>query len=383
MKIGIITIHNSPSYGACLQSYALYLYLSMQPEVDCEIIDLHRPYQADYIASRRYRPYQSSFGKLKLKIKHLRNCLLNKKKPIYYSVASIQKFKDFNEKIKTSQPYFSIDSLYSNPPEYDIYITGSDQVWNPLQPYCMEPFFLTFVPEGKKRISYAASIGIATLPKEMKKKYKEWLSKYDEITVRENEAKHLLESFINKSVVQVSDPTFLLDVGQWESLSLKPAIDKPYILYFGIYGYRRLFDYALRLSNESGMPLYNLAQVQSKVVDNSYIPVTDAGPQEFLGYIANADMVITDSFHGTAFSILMGTKNFYTYIAPNNRRGSRIRNLLETYGLSHHTLDTKLNESFFQLSSNEICRTDILSIILQEQNRSRNFLLSYIKHFNE
>ena len=117
--------------------------------------------------------------------------------------------------------------------------------------------------------------------------------------------------------------------------------------------------YALRLSNESGMPLYNLAQVQSKVVDNSYIPVTDAGPQEFLGYIANADMVITDSFHGTAFSILMGTKNFYTYIAPNNRRGSRIRNLLETYGLSHHTLDTKLNESFFQLSSNEICRTDI------------------------
>lgn len=382
MKVGIITVHNSPSYGACLQSYALYCYISMQSEVDCEMIDLHRPYQADYIKSRYYRPYQSNFSKFKSYIKNLRNYLLDKKEHEYFSIPSRPKFNVFNAKIKNSRPYLGIDDLYSNPPKYDVYITGSDQVWNPLQPYCVEPFFLTFVPEGKKRISYAASIGINTLPKGMKKKYKEWLSKYDAISVRENEAKHLLESFIEKPVIQVSDPTFLLDVSQWESLSLKPNICRPYILYFAVNGGRKLLDYALQLSNESGMPLYNLAQVQPKVMDGSYIPVTDAGPQEFLGYIANAELVITDSFHGTVFSILMGTKNFYTYIAPHNQRGSRIKDLLETYDLSNHLLDKNLNVSFVQLSSNKIHRSDILSKILREQNKSRNFLLSHIKPFN-
>ena len=138
-KVGIITIHNSPNYGACLQSYALYRYIQQQGN-DVEIIDLHRPFAyEDYIPSKKYVSCRSVKRSLLSKIKGNVKSLMGikPKKPSLYSPSAIKKFDEFNSVIKLSKPYRGIDELYANPPLYDLYISGSDQLWNPTQAYCL------------------------------------------------------------------------------------------------------------------------------------------------------------------------------------------------------------------------------------------------------
>ena len=102
--------------------------------------------------------------------------------------------------------------------------------------------------------------------------------------------------------------------------------------------------------------------------------VKDAGPLEFIGYIASADLVITDSFHGTVFSIIMGCKNFFSYIKPGNKRSCRITDLLETYHLQNHLLNVNLSESYLELNSRKIDRERLLSVLREKQSFSRQFL---------
>lgn len=375
MKIGIITIHNSPNYGATLQAFALYKYIAKQG-YDCEIIDLHRPHQQDFVASNKYKRYRND--SLIVIIKKVIKLLIGKK-DVHYAPIAKNKFDSFNSQIRLSRPYFSVDEIYENPPQYDIYITGSDQLWNPTQPFCLEPYFLTFAPISAKKISYAASIGVTRLLEREKKDFKCWLSSYSAISVREKQAKDLLESFIGKEVTQVLDPTFLLDVEYWQSLAQEPVIQQPYILLFTLSFQPEILRYALRLSHESGLPLYSLGQIQPKVSDGSYTAIRDAGPYEWLGYISNATMVITDSFHGTVFSIILGSGNFYTYINPSSKRASRILDLLSLFDLKDHLLNPEFSQSYVELNENCIDRSLILSRIEKQQAFSRKYLLDQLQ----
>ncbi len=113
----------------------------------------------------------------------------------------IAKFDDFNKAIKLSTPYYSIDSLYDNPPLYDVYISGSDQLWNPEQPFPIEPYFLTFVQNSNaKKISYASSIGISSLEPLQVRDFTRWLSSYDAISVREPEAARILQPHLKQKI---------------------------------------------------------------------------------------------------------------------------------------------------------------------------------------
>lgn len=381
MKIGILTIHDSPNYGACLQCYALWKYLSDQG-YDCEIIDLHRPgSHPDYIPSRKYRrarPVQKSIlKKLKLLLKRSLG-----KKPLqrqYYNEESKIKFDAFNSLYTKGKPYNNIDEFYDNPPQYDVYISGSDQLWNPTQIYCIEPYFLTFVSGAeKKKISFSTSIGITELTGKEKVLFKRWLSDFTAISVREKQAKELLSTFAGREVMQTSDPTFLLQPSEWKELANYPNIKTPYILYFALHIDNVILDYCKKLSIESGLPLYVMNQTQPAPIDNSYFAIKDAGPRDFIGYIANADMVITDSFHGTVFSIIMGSKNFYTYIAPNSNRGSRIEDLLNTFSLSNHILNSNFERNYNELQDGKPDKDMNISIIQQERKRSASFLIEAI-----
>ena len=381
MKIGILTIHDSPNYGACLQCYALWKYLSDQG-YDCEIIDLHRPgSHPDYIPSRKYiraRPVQKSIlKKLKLLLKRSLG-----KKPLqrqYYNEESKIKFDAFNSLYTKSKPYNDIDEFYDNPPRYDIYIAGSDQLWNPTQIYCIEPYFLTFVSGAdKKKISFSTSIGITELTGKEKVLFKRWLSDFTAISVREKQAKDLLSTFVAREVIQTSDPTFLLQPSEWKELANYPNIKTPYILYFALHIDNVILDYCKKLSIESGLPLYVMNQTQPAPIDNSYFAIKDAGPRDFIGYIANADMVITDSFHGTVFSIIMGSKNFYVYIAPNSNRGSRIEDLLNAFSLSNHILNNDFERNYKELQGSKPDKDMNMSIIQQERKRSASFLIDAI-----
>lgn len=382
MKIGIITIHNSPNYGACLQAYALWKYISLHGQ-DCEIINLYRPHQVEYVKSKRFHPMRQSNG-LVAKAKHLVKGILGigkaKAGRSLYSDKAKAKFDEFNSQIKLSQPYTGIDGLYTDPPEYDLYISGSDQLWNPTQPYCLEPYFLTFTPAGSKKISYATSIGITDLTENEKRKFKAWLSSYSAVSVREKQAKALLESFTGRSdIKQVPDPTFLLGIEHWKGIAEQPKNKDKYILLFILNWSQQLLDYSLKLSLESGLRLVVLAQKQPEYAGDSYILVTDAGPKEFIGYIENANMVITDSFHCTVFSIIMGAKNFYTYISPSNGRGSRITDLLDSFGLQDHLLNPDLTDNYTRLETLKINRADIVNTIELLKIQGQSFIDKFLK----
>lgn len=347
-RVGILTIHNSPNYGASLQSYALYKYVSQLPGIECEVIDLHRPYENGYVKSNRFVPYRREPFSIKRSIKSALKKILRResKKVSFYSIGSKYKFDEFNKSIKLSRPYWGIDELYADPPCYDVYMTGSDQVWNPTQPYCLEPYFLTFAPQDKKKLSYASSIGVTELQENEKQDFKRWLSFYDTISVREHQAKDLLASFIEKPVAQVADPTFLLDSEHWSSLAVDYTKVEPYILLFTVGFDFNLLQFAIKISNESGLRLMYLNQKLSDPIDGSYKVVNDAGPKDFLGLIAQSEMVITDSYHATVFSLILKAKNFYVYIGSYNKRGSRILDLLKTYKEESHLLSETLSENY-------------------------------------
>lgn len=374
-RIGILTIHNSPNYGACLQAYALYTYLSQQTGVSCEMIDLHRPHEKGYIQSKRFKPYRLVQPNMWKRIKAmLRNVLYRDRNTDLYSIEAKPKFKAFNNEIKLSRPYWSIDDLYACPPDYDIYVTGSDQVWNPTQPYCLEPYFLTFAPKGKKKVSYASSIAVTELNADEKQDFQRWLSDYDIISVRERHAQQLLASFISQPVTLVADPTFLLDAGIWKAFAVNPKRQSPYILLFTLDYDIDLLRFAVRISREAGLCLIYLNQLLPKLDNEDCVAVRDAGPKEFLGYIACADMVITNSYHATVFSIILEAKSFYAYIAGHNQRGSRIIDLLNTFGLQHHLLRQDLSEDYRTLSNRQIDWLRVRKVAQRERSGGREFL---------
>ncbi len=378
MRIGIITIHNSPSYGGSLQAFALYKFLE-QRGYNVEIIDLHRPYQDDYQASSRYKLYAEFSLKSFIK-ENLRKILCHKKRSPsaignHYSEIAFEKFSSFNGMLRYSKAYLGCDSLYENPPMYDVYITGSDQVWNPYQPYCIEPYFLTFAPKGKKRIAYAASIGLDCLPLKMEKLVSSWLKDYDKLAVREQQTADYLKSLTGLEITTVSDPTFLLDSDYWKSIAVVPS-KKGYILMFTLSYNSSVLDYCKKLSAESERELISIRMKQSEYSKSAgYTAITDAGPAEFIGYMANAELVITDSFHGTVFAFLMGANNVFTYISEGNKRGVRIVNLYNELGYSNHILRGNLVHSYEALEAMNIDKKKVRETIKDMTNTSRQFLL--------
>lgn len=372
MKVGIITIHKSPNYGACLQSFALYDYVRRLTG-SCEIIDLYRPIHEGYKESKKFLPFRykkvSLIGKIKNNFKKIVTC--NQRK---LNFEAERRFLQFYDNIQYSHPYRGIDDLYRNPPVYDVYITGSDQVWNPSQPYCIEPYFLTFASGGVKKISYASSLGVKSLLPNEKKDFKRWLSLYDAISVREQSCVNLLSDLVDKTVEQISDPTFLLSYEEWCHYKSPITIKGKYILLFTLSYFPNLAEYVKHLSKESGLPMVYLCLGHPNNAQCDYTIVSDAGPGEFLSYIEGAEMLITDSFHGTVFAMHMHTHNFFTYIGKNNKRGSRITDMFSKFGLLEHLLDVEMKQSYDKLNSIVVDHNVLYALIESERIRCQDFL---------
>ena len=348
-------------------------------------MDVHRPVHEDYVYERRYSSYRNNPFKTTIRFKKaFKNTikkLLGRDTVVRQFTSSVSegRFKQFNSFIKYSKTYNRLSDLKKDPPIYDLYISGSDQLWNPAQPYCLEPYFLTFVPTGKRKISFATSIGLTELTETEKADFKRWLSSYDAVSVREKQGKVLLDSFVGRGVEQVADPTFLLDTTYWDEVAVFPQTSKKYILLFLLSLNKEILNYAVRLSRESGLELIVLKNATLSTADGLYIVDNDCGPREFIGYLGQADMVITDSFHCTVFSLLMGAENFYTYINPVGKRGSRITDLLTTFELDDHLLPTGFDKSYQELTRVPINRKKVVETIENEKNHARTFLDRWIK----
>lgn len=333
MRIKTITCHDVYNYGASLQAYALMHYLEKKGH-EVEIIN----YKPDYL-SRHYKLGVGNPAYNRPIIKQL--YLLAKLFPYLRSLTRKKLFDDFKRKYLkiTSARYQSNEELKRNPPIADLYLAGSDQIWNTLFNNGKDPaFYLDFVPKGKLKASYAASMATDKVLAEWEKFVFEKVMHLDAIAVREESAVSVLRNIgVTKEISVVCDPVFLLSRSEWEDLMADAAamIKQPYILVYD-------FDQSTEIKN--------ISQYIAKKKNLKIIPIgptafgywadysNSVGPVEFLSLIYHAQCIISNSFHATAFSVIF-QKDFYV-VKRKESLNTRMEDLLKTLSLSNRLISS-------------------------------------------
>lgn len=330
MKVGIITLHNAKNYGAVLQAYALCLYINQKYiNVNAEVIDYRCKYIEDF-----YNPKSTYSNSLKGKVKTL---------------MAYNKLKNRNEIFDKFEQNFiplSIEYDKNNIKEansyYDIYIAGSDMLWH-WHTYkgneCFDDnYFLSFVDDCKKKFSYAASFGTDEFIQKYKKYYKDKLSSFNKISVREKTGIDLVKRYVNKEAVCNVDPTLLLEVNEWKKIEKRPN-ESGYVLLYEVGSIsEKMLSTAKRIAKENKIKLIVLCSELNPVKRQG---IFGFSPQEFLGWFDNARYIITNSFHGTVFSIIYH-KLFLSEISSWTKN-NRSMELMEALGLLDRRLDIGAN----------------------------------------
>ncbi|WP_282117775.1 polysaccharide pyruvyl transferase family protein [Maribacter aquivivus] len=341
-KIGIITISRTSNYGAELQAYALQRKLN-ELGYDAELIDYLYFKHSSHKTSKDSRPDIIFSKKQTFKnffTYRVISPLVDSLGAFFHSPikSRLKKFKKFHEEAKTkySKQYKSYPELKNAKLKYDIFIVGSDQVWNPGTATSLAPYFLEFAPEDKLKMSYASSFGVSEIPKEYYKLYEKYFQNLDHIAVRENQGVNLIKKISGKNATQVLDPTLLLSKKDWSSVCSENSNlpENKYILIYKLHESETLIKYALQLKNQFGYNVYNICKrAFSNISQEGVINLLDAGPAEFIKLFRNAEFVLTTSFHGTAFSVNFRIP-FYAVLKPNKANNSRITDFLKNLGLS-------------------------------------------------
>ncbi len=320
MKIGILTFIGTQSHGACLQAYALKECLN-KFGYEVEIIN----YVSSGIVENRNKLIPWKAKGLKRKLGALKNYpIVNKR---------IKKFLSFEKKyLKISKYNNTIDAVL-----YDAIICGSDQVWNPEITKNDTTFFLEFLKNNTRKLTYAVSLGIPKFPKDLEEKYISLIKKFEYINVREKELKNYLQKYIpQKKIEVVLDPTQLISKEIWENLiDSKPLIKIPYMLVHYPYMNDETWNKIYEISNEKNL---NIIFITNKIKKYRNVRcLYSVSPIEYLNYIKYAEVIVTGSFHTLSFSLIFN-KEFWCTQSSILNRNSRISNLLNYASLSNRLL---------------------------------------------
>lgn len=323
MKTFTVTFHHTQNYGATLQAYALQHYLETLG-AENRIMEYPEPLQA----KRPAGPKQLAADAVRKLLGFLRRKQLRRAK------ASFRQFH--TEHMKFSRPYRDAEDLKQNPPDAEVLITGSDQVWNlRTNPGMIPARFLDFGPASARRFSYAASVGRLDYSDAQKEQVREYLGKFRGVSLRERPAARYLSAFTGIECRTVLDPVFLLSRSEWNSIAAeRQGIEGPYILCYFVQGNDRIREVLKKLRRETGYPVVaiNCGPLVRVHAERQLFDVT---PQEFLGLYEKASVVVTTSFHGTAFALVYG-KPVYAFV--KGKWDSRISDLLDRVGLSAYAI---------------------------------------------
>lgn len=329
MKVAVITRHAIANYGSLLQAFATQKVVE-KLGYSCEIIDYIRDDES-------YRNHEKT---LLARKKEWNN---NPVKKLLYlalrqpeSIATGKRFeKEQKRYLNLTQRYSSQNQLSKGKPIADVYMTGSDQVWGPVEDGSYDSSYcLSFTEKSDKRIAYAASFGRVDMSPRQEEYFKRWLGRYDHIAVREDSAIDLLKT-MGIEADQVLDPTLLLNESFWTEY-MAPIKAKNYILVYQIHNDKRVGEYAKKVAVSMGLPLIRISASFHQITrEGKFIWCPSTG--EFLSYIKNAKCLITDSFHGTAFAINLHTP--FVEVLPNNNTGTRNLSILKVTGLNGRILD--------------------------------------------
>ena len=363
-KISVITMHRIYNYGSVLQSYATQKIFE-DKGFECEIVDYISPHRAKKPLFLDYPP--------KLEGKKL--------KKIFYYAAKFPSFilKDitFGGFIKnnlhlTKQQYITNEDILKNPPVADIYVSGSDQVWNSKYNHGVDKsYYLNYAPDKAKKYAFVSSFGKTELGKEEVDQIKPMLSDYTGITVREDSAVKILADMGIDSECLI-DPTLQVDKEHWKSKASKRLVKENYLLLFLLYNEDNgATEYAEKIAKEKGLKLVKLSWELKKPhgVDRLF---THRKPQDFLSLFHYADFIVTNSFHGTAFSINLNKQFVFV---PRSEFNGRIESLLRLFNLN--------NRKVTSIEQTDICREEIDYVpvnikLLDERKRADIFLSTLV-----
>ncbi len=333
MKVGIVTISSAHNYGCMLQAWGLQEYVKkLGYEVD--IINL----RLDCI-DRLYKPLNLYKGLKNAKRFHkIRSFLwLNLKKKGIRANRKYKKFESFiSNQLHTTTCYRSYQELLLSKvgDKYDILITGSDQVWNgAITGGLNKAFFLDFTKSSVRKLSFASSLGKTELKDYEKEFFKYYLKNFDAIAVREESAKEMLSPLTDTPIDVVVDPTLLLEAKDFDKLKKTSRYKKSYILVHVINADNQVRPIAEKLSKLTGLPVIH--NRPDKRYSNELGRFDDAGVEEFLGLLENAEYIVTNSFHATVFAIIYRRK-FFTI--PHEKYPERMVHLLKTLELTEYLI---------------------------------------------
>lgn len=329
-RIGILThYYGSNNYGGILQAYALCRKLNLMGYSAEQICyPLHEPMSLQELSKRLNR--NMSLEKILTIVPRKILYITNNYKNSNILLDRYKSFSEFREKSIPHSKELYLDSTIANcVDDYDIFITGSDQVWNPI--WFRKGFFLDFVPKKKKKIAYAASIGQSTLTNEQRTLMKHKLADFYAISVREKSSVKLLSEITGCKIEWVLDPTMLLPMPEWDAVCSEQLVAGPYILcYFlgnGLLGRKMAEQFAM----QHKLSVVNIPMLgkYNKLDGFGDIKLCNASPNDFISLIKYADCIFTDSFHACVFSILY-RKQFYAFNRDDGRSMiSRIESILE------------------------------------------------------
>lgn len=326
LKVKMLTFHNAENYGATLQAYALKETLKKLGTSPSFVNYENKAILADYklIRTNSLKSFFSSLWFLPRNLKRKRS------------------FKSFSDRYldTNSKKYTGISQITQDIEDKDVFVAGSDQIWNPVLTSGLSDIYtLNFETDKNiKRVIYGASLGNDELLQKHAVDFKTKTSNLDFISVREQSIIKSLQDICGKKVEQVIDPTLLLDKREWDKLlsnnSCVDLKDKKYILVYTLFESDEVTNIANYISKITGFKVVHFRKYNA--YNNEYMNLYSKGPIDFVNAFKNAEYVITNSFHGTVFSIIY-EKKFYS-VLPITRAG-RIKDLLETLNLDSRIIE--------------------------------------------
>lgn len=350
-KAGIVTLHLYENFGSVLQAFALKAAVEKIDTYEAEIINYWPEGQeCQYFFTEELK----------------KNYVIKQRL-----------FSQFRQEWLDLQgdPVRDIEGIDTS--RYNVYLAGSDQIWNPQITHWNPAYFLNFIGEDFLKVIYAASLALTD--KEIGRlegKFKDQLESLEYISVREQVSAECLHKITGKRITTVLDPTMLLEAQDYEKLiPEKKLVNGKFILFYFLTHDTAAVDWANLMSLKFGYPIIHyFADMPEKVFNAGSGDFTFAGPGEFLWYIKNAELVFTNSFHGTVFSILF-QKPFYTYTTKRDML-TRVLDLTERLGLTGRRLS---NESSLKQVTLEIDYTEANKRLAQERKCSWEYLIHALK----
>ena len=357
MRVAIVTLHRVYNYGSVLQAYATQKVFEKRGH-DTKIID--------YLTPQRTK-WRLFWGKG-----------AEGQSNVIYRIAKIGSFilkeKTFGRFVRTrinlTKRYVTADDLQRDPPEADLYVTGSDQTWNSQYNEGIDRgFFLDFLPDTARRIAFVSSFGKTELDKGEIEETKRLLRRYEKISVREDSAVKIITDMGLEAPTHLIDPTLMLEKSEWLKISSPRLVKEPYLVLMLLYNEdNHATEYARKIADKKGLKLVKISWEMKKPlrVDQLF---THRSPADFLSLFYYADFVVTNSFHGLAFSLNL-EKQFI--MVPRNEFNSRIESLLRLVSQSNRLVTSE--ENALDESEKEIDYKVIKERFSAERQRTYEFL---------